>query len=266
VSTVHTLCAPWFCLPDGTATAPLSCTWQDGYSILYFQTVSKNDTARATIKCKFVAKPQVGFFLLELQDDLSGQTADVEMGPAETVLLQMQAASALLDMQQACSPDQQQHLSNLAVSPLSASPFASVARLARQSTPAQEELAQTVQDSDTSAIMWTQQAMAKLPQISVDAACGSPRMSALSTASPLSSGLLAQCMSAAAGPATPSYGAPNPLRPYTFEGDASVVSAQTCRHRCFPSPTCRCGSSPLPGSLLARCWLPLSSCHENSTM
>jgi hypothetical protein len=148
------------------------------------------------------------------------------------------------------------------VSPLHASPFAQLARLARQSTPAQEVPAQAVQHNDgldqTAAFvnLWTQQVMTELPPIKakaatqqagpaephctptataaitvgLDAACGSPRLSAVSTATPLGPALLAQRLVAAAdpGPSTPSplgCGAPNSKRGYTFGNDESVVSA-----------------------------------------
>lgn len=149
-----------------------------------------------------------------------------------------------------------------AVSPLTTSPFAALARLARQSTPAQEVLAQAVQEhsapEQTAAFanMWTQQVMTKLPHIKtkagmqqavqaelqytptasaataamtvgLDAAYDTPRWSVLSAETPLRPGLLAQCLNAAADPGTPSplaYVAPNPVRAYTFENDESVVS------------------------------------------
>jgi hypothetical protein len=141
-----------------------------------------------------------------------------------------------------------------AVSPLRASPFAPLARLARQSTPAQEVLTQAVQHNgalgQTAAFanVWTEQVMNKLPRIKtkaatqravqsepqyataamavdLDAACGSPRLSALSAATTLRPGLLAQCLNA--DPATPSslpsvlgYAGPHPGT------DGSVVSAR----------------------------------------
>jgi hypothetical protein len=170
--------------------------------------------------------------VLQLQDDLAGlqevpvsptESTDENMSPAE-------AATILLHIKQAY-------------------------------TPAQDGLAQAVQDNGgldhTAAKMWAQQVMTKLirintkaamkqaeptePQcaptataamaINLDTASGSPCLSALSTATPLRPGLLAQCLDAAADPDTPTsmaYGAPNPMRAYTYENDESVVSAQTC--------------------------------------
>jgi hypothetical protein len=198
-----------------------------------FQTVSRSGAAaQANCQYKLSAKPQVGCCVLQLQDDLAGlqevpvsptESTDENMSPAE-------AATILLHIKQAY-------------------------------TPAQDGLAQAVQDNGgldhTAAKAWAQQVMTKLVRINtkpatqqaepaepqyaltataamatdLDAACGSPCLSALSTATPLKPGLLAQCLDAAADPDTPTsmaYGAPNPMRAYTYENDESVVSAQTC--------------------------------------